>query len=57
MIAASMSIRPSRLSAPASSRTPPSELIRPPSKAAVTFFRQILGSENGRNGSSAMTGD
>jgi hypothetical protein len=31
-----------RLSAPANSKTPSSELIRPPSNAAVAFFWQIL---------------
>jgi hypothetical protein len=41
MIAANVSIRPSLLSAPARSKTPPSELIRPPSNAAVIFFWQI----------------
>src|SRR4051794_18958780 len=56
MIAASASIRPSRLSAPASRITPPSELIRPPSNAAVTFFWPILGRENGRKSSSSAVG-
>src|SRR5271165_4123812 len=44
-----------RRSAP-SSRMPPSELISPPSKAAVTFFRRTLGSENGRSVSSSLAG-
>ena len=56
MIAANVSIRPSFLSAPAKSKTPPSELIRPPSNAAVTFLRQILGRENGRSVSSSVAG-
>jgi hypothetical protein len=46
--AASVSIRPRRLSAPANSRTPPSELIWPASKAAVTFFLPILGRAKGQ---------
>jgi hypothetical protein len=56
MIAAIVSTKPHRLSAPASSSTPPSELIRPPSKAAVTFFLPMLGSENGRRVSSSLAG-
>ena len=56
MIAANVSIRPSRLSAPAKSKTPPSELIRPPSNAAVIFFWQILGKANGRRVSSSVAG-
>ena len=44
------------LSAPAKSKTPPSELIRPPSNAAVTFFWQMLGRENGRSVSSSVAG-
>ena len=40
--------------APAKSKTPPSELIRPPSNAAVTFFWQMLGRENGRSVSSSV---
>ena len=36
--------------------TPPSELIRPPSKAAVTFLRSTAGKENGRRLSSVMAG-
>src|SRR5438105_2807381 len=47
---------PSRRSAWASNITPPSELIRPPSKAAVIFFRQTAGKQNGRRLSSVMAG-
>ena len=36
-----------RRSAIASSITPPSEVSRPPSKAAVTAFRPTAGNENG----------
>ena len=56
MSAASVSISPRRRSAPASSRTPPSELMRPPSKAAVTFFWQMLGSAKGRRVSLSSAG-
>ena len=47
---------PSRRSAWASSMTPPSEVIRPPSKAAVTFLRSMAGNENGSRLSSLMAG-
>ena len=47
---------PSRRSAWASSITPPSEVIRPPSKAAVIFLRWTAGKENGRRLSSVMAG-
>src|SRR3954469_22172050 len=47
---------PSRCSAWASNITPPSELIRPPSKAAVIFLRQTAGKQNGRRLSSVMAG-
>src|SRR3981081_194678 len=47
---------PSRRSAWASSMTPPSELIRPPSKAAVIFLRWTTGKQNGRRLSSIMAG-
>src|SRR3954466_2724667 len=47
---------PSRRSAWASNITPPSELIRPPSKAAVIFLRQTAGKQNGRRLSSVMAG-
>ena len=56
MIAANLSISPSCLSAPAKSKTPPSELIRPPSNAAVTFFLQMLGKENGTSLSLSVAG-
>jgi hypothetical protein len=56
MIAANLSIRPSLLSAAAKSRTPPSELIKPPSNAAVIFFVQRLGKENGRSVSLSVAG-
>src|SRR5205807_6321559 len=36
--------------------TPPSELIRPPSKAAVIFLRSTAGKQNGRRLSSVMAG-
>src|SRR5882762_3756269 len=36
--------------------TPPSELIRPPSKAAVIFLRWTTGKQNGRRLSSVMAG-
>src|SRR5258708_25115947 len=45
---------PSRRSAWASNMTPPSELIRPPSKSAVIFLRQTAGKQNGRRLSSGM---
>src|SRR5271165_4683094 len=44
------------LSAPASRITPPSELIVPPSNAAVIFLPQRLGNENGRSVSSSLAG-
>ena len=53
---ASRSAMPSRRSAIASSITPPSEVRRPPSKAAVTFLRATAGNENGRRLSSVMAG-
>ncbi|MEO5756027.1 MAG: hypothetical protein ABIQ51_04135, partial [Mesorhizobium sp.] len=36
--------------------TPPSEVIRPPSNAAVIFLRPTAGNENGSNVSSVMAG-
>ena len=51
---ASRSIRPSRLSAPASRNTPPSELIVPPSKAADTFLWHRGGNEKGKSVSSSV---
>src|SRR5713226_131013 len=53
---ASRSAMPSRRSAWASNVTPPSELIRPPSKAAVIFLRRTAGKQNGRRLSSVMAG-
>src|SRR5215472_940323 len=53
---ASRSAMPSRRSAWASRMTPPSELIRPPSKAAVIFLRRTAGKQNGRRLSSLMAG-
>jgi hypothetical protein len=54
--AASLSAIPSRPAACAKSRTPPSELIRPPSNAAVTFLRLKAGKEKGKRLSSSMAG-
>ena len=48
--------QPGCLSAPAKSKTPPSELIRPPSNAAVTLFLQMLGKEKGRSLSLLVAG-
>src|SRR5713226_2051744 len=53
---ASRSAMPSRRSAWASNMTPPSELIRPPSKAAVIFLRRTAGKQNGRRLSSVRAG-
>src|SRR6266849_10449346 len=53
---ASRSAMPSRRSAWASNMTPPSELIRPPSKAAVIFLRRTAGKQNGRRLSSVIAG-
>lgn len=53
---ASRSPRPRCFSAGASSSTLPSKVSRPPWKAAVTFFRQPVGSENGNRQSSAIVG-
>src|SRR6266851_7796623 len=53
---ASRSAMPSRRSAWASSITPPSEVIRPPSKAAAIFLRRTAGKQNGRRLSSVMAG-
>jgi hypothetical protein len=44
---ASWSAMPSRRSASARSITPPSEVIRPPSKVALTFLRAIAGKPKG----------
>jgi hypothetical protein len=40
----------------ASNMTPPSEVIRPPSNAAVTFLRSTAGNENGSRLSSIIAG-
>jgi hypothetical protein len=54
--AASLSAMPIRRSANANSITPPSELMRPPSNAAVSFLRSTDGSENGSRLLSIMAG-
>lgn len=54
--ASSLSARPSRRSASASSTTPPSEAMRPPSKAAVNFLRLTAGNAKGNIVSSVMAG-
>ena len=48
--------RPSRRSACPSNITPASEVMRPPSNAAVIFLRPTAGNENGRRLSSIMAG-
>src|SRR5271157_4099669 len=53
---ANRSASPRRCSAIDSSMTPPSDVRRPPSKAAVTFLREMAGNENGRRLSSVMAG-
>jgi hypothetical protein len=45
-----------RRSANANSITPPSELMRPPSNAAVIFLRRTDGNENGSRLASIMAG-
>ena len=54
--AASFSAMPSRRSAAARSITPPSELMRPPSKAAMTFLRDTAGKEKGSSVLCVMAG-
>src|SRR3954471_9236876 len=54
--AASLSTIPRRRSAAASSITPPSDVMRPPSNAAVTFLRATAGKWNGSRLSSDMAG-
>ena len=54
--AASRSQMPSWRSAAASSITPPSEVSRPPSEAAVSFLRPIAGKRNGSVVLSHMAG-
>src|ERR1700680_1094430 len=53
---AKLSAKPRRRSAIARSITPPFEVRRPPSKAAVTFLAATAGNENGRIVSSVMAG-
>src|SRR6478752_2186681 len=53
---AKLSAKPRRRSAIARSITPPFEVSRPPSKAAVTFLASTAGKENGRIVSSVMAG-
>src|SRR6478735_7647638 len=53
---AKLSAKPRRRSAIARSITPPFEVSRPPSKAAVTFLAWTAGNENGRIVSSVMAG-
>ena len=53
---ASRSATPSRRSAMASSMTPPSEEMRPPSNAAVTFLPWTAGKEKAGNVSFVMAG-
>jgi hypothetical protein len=48
------SATPKRRSAIESNITPPSEVIRPPSNAAVTFLAPTAGNANGRIVSSVM---
>src|SRR5665647_1502966 len=53
---AKLSAKPRRRSAIARSITPPFEVRRPPSKAAVIFLARTAGNENGRIVSSVMAG-
>src|ERR1700674_5601511 len=53
---AKLSAKPRRRSALARSITPPFEVRRPPSKAAVTFLARMAGNEKGRIVSSVMAG-
>src|ERR1700720_3532574 len=53
---AKLSAKPRRRSAIARSITPPFEVRRPPSKAAVTFLASTAGNENGRIVSWVMAG-
>src|SRR5258708_11008840 len=53
---ANLTAKPRRRSAIARSITPPFEVRRPPSKAAVTFLALTAGNENGRIVSSVMAG-
>ena len=51
---ANLSVSPSRCSASASNRTPPSDVIRLPSRGGVTFYLFTSGNRNGSRGSSFM---
>ena len=53
---ASVSAIPNRRSITPSSRTPPSEVRRPPSNAAVSFLWPMAGKPNGKTVSSGMAG-
>jgi hypothetical protein len=53
---ASLVAIPKRRSTTPSSRPPPSEVMRPPSKAAISFLRSMAGKPNGRIVSSDMAG-
>src|SRR5271163_2332815 len=53
---AKLSAKPRRRSAIARSITPPFEVRRPPSKAAMTFLARTAGNEKGRIVSSVMAG-
>jgi hypothetical protein len=54
LTAASLPANPRRRSACPSNTTPASDVMRPPSKAAVIFLRSTAGNENGRRLSSVM---
>jgi hypothetical protein len=54
--AASLSANPRRRSAAASTITPPSDVMRPSSNAAVIFLPRMAGNENGSSISSVMAG-
>ena len=56
MRAAMRSTMPIRRSASASSATPPSEVMRPPSKAALTFLRPTLGRLEQKTGGAVIHG-
>ena len=53
---ASLSAMPNVFSNAASNMTPPSEVMRPPSNAAVIFLRATAGKLNGSRVSSSMAG-
>gem|GEM_PF-7042125 len=56
MTAASLSANPRRRSACPSNTTPATDVMRPPSKAALIFLRSTAGNEKGRRRSSVMAG-